>query len=262
MACPELLQVDRLRVQRDGVDRLDDISFALCGGEILAVIGPNGAGKTTLLQTLTAELSPAGGTIHFAGRLLEQWTLSQKARHVAILPQASLLNFPYTVREVITLGRTPHSSGRRLDAEVVTAAMALMDITHLSEQWYTHLSGGEKQRTQLARVLTQIWRAEDATPRLLILDEPTSSLDLGHKQQLMSAIRQFAAHGDVGVLLVEHDLAVVANYADTLLALKDGHCEGLGPVAQVLDQALVQRLFAADIQVCVDPQSGKICVGV
>ncbi len=261
-ARPELLQVDRLRVARDGVDRLSDISFTLRGGEILAVIGPNGAGKTTLLQTLTAELMPAAGSIHFAGQRLEHWTLTQKARHLAILPQTSLLNFPYTVREVIALGRTPHSSGRRADAEVVTAAMALMDITHLSEQWYTHLSGGEKQRTQLARVLTQIWRPEDASPRLLILDEPTSSLDLGHKQQLMGAIQQFAAQGDVGVLLVEHDLAVVANYATTLLALNEGRCEAIGPVAQVLDQALVQRLFAADIQVCVDPLTGKICVGV
>lgn len=251
-----MLQVKSIHYRVGDAELLHDISFELHAGHILAIVGPNGAGKTTLLKLLIGDLPRSAGTITFAGRDVDEWSLAQRALRVAVLPQLSLLNFPYTVDEVVALGRTPHSTGLVIDHDVVRQAMAAMDITPLSGRLYTELSGGEKQRTQLARVMAQIWRAEDAGERLLVLDEPTSSLDLGHKQQLMQAVQGFAARG-AAVIMVEHDLTVAANYAQSMLALQDGRCVAFGAVADVFDQALVQQLFDAEVRVLSDPTTGK-----
>lgn len=175
-------------------------------------------------------------------------SLQARARQIACLPQASSLNFNFTVEEVVCLGRIPHSTGVKADKRIVKEAMALMDISYLCGRSYTALSGGEKQRTQLARVMAQLWQSDDAGGRLLILDEPTSSLDLGHKQQLMAAIKHLAGEG-VAVLMIEHDLNMVANYSQQLLALKCGFVEAYGPVKQHLNAHLIKVLFDAEAQI-------------
>ena len=242
-----MLKVENVAFNHKGASILDGITFALSAGEILAVVGPNGAGKTSVVKALLGDI-PVSGDIVFDGVKLRQLSQVQQAKHIAVLPQQSLLNFPYTVDEVVMLGRTPHSSGLKVDASIVREAMAAMDIGYLAGRVYTELSGGEKQRTQLARVMAQIWRTEDASPRLLILDEPTSSLDLGHKQQLMAQVKAFASQG-VAVLLVEHDLNVVANYADAILALQCGRIKCYGAIAECLNERLVSQLFDADVSV-------------
>lgn len=251
-----MLQVKNVYYRIGDIELLHDIHFELQPGQTLAIIGPNGAGKTTLLKSLVGELALTAGSINFAGTEIGDWALGQRAKHLAVLPQLSLLNFPYTVDEVVALGRTPHCTGVAIDNDIVSCAMAAMDITHLSGRLYTQLSGGEKQRTQLARVMAQIWRAEDASERLLVLDEPTSSLDLGHKQQLMQAVQNFAAQG-AAVIMVEHDLMIAANYAQNVLALQGGRCAAYGPVDQVFNQAMVQQLFGADVRILTDPATGK-----
>lgn len=235
---------------------LHNVNAQVKPGEILAIVGPNGAGKTTLLQAVLGDIRLCSGAVYFAGRQIQHWALAERAKRMAILPQLSLLNFPYSVSDVVAMGRTPHSSGQAVDGEIVQAAMAVMDVTHLQQRLYTELSGGEKQRTQLARVMAQIWRAEDAKERLLVLDEPTSSLDLGHKQQLMQVVREFANQG-VMVVMVEHDIALAANYADSMLALNDGVSSAYGHCAEVFQQDLVQQLFAANVQVWRDANTGK-----
>lgn len=235
---------------------LHDVSVELQPGEVLAIVGANGAGKTTLLQAVLGDIRLSSGAVYFAGRQIQQWALAERAKRMAILPQLSLLNFPYSVSEVVAMGRTPHSSGRAVDSDIVQAAMAAMDITHLQQRLYTELSGGEKQRTQLARVMAQIWRAEDAAERLLVLDEPTSSLDLGHKQQLMQAVRKFANQGAM-VVMVEHDIGLAANYADSMLALSNGRSSAYGSCAEVFQQELVQQLFGANVHLWRDAQTGK-----
>lgn len=251
-----MLQVNNVCYQVGQTRLLHDINFALQPAQTLAIVGPNGAGKTTLLNALLADITLSSGTIAFAGRSLQTWPLAERAKHIAILPQLSLLNFPYSVTEVVALGRIPHSSGAAADGDIVQAAMAAMDIGHLGQRLYTELSGGEKQRTQLARVLAQIWRSADAHPRLLILDEPTSSLDLGHKQQLMQAVQNFAAQG-AAVIMVEHDISIAANYAQRMLALQDGRQIACGPCEQVFDEALVRQLFGARVHLWHDETSGK-----
>lgn len=251
-----MLSVANIHYSISGRALLSDVSLQLQAGQILALIGPNGAGKTTLLKVLLGDLIAQSGAMSFAGMPLSQWSLAQRAKHIAVLPQLSLLSFPYTVKEVVALGRTPHNSGALADEKIVSEAMEAMDIAALRHRPYTQLSGGEKQRTQLARVMAQIWRTEDAEQRLLILDEPTSSLDLGHKQQLMRAVQLFAAQG-AAVIMVEHDLSVAVNYAQFLLALHNGRCVAYGAVNDVFNQALVQQLFGADVHVLSDPATGK-----
>lgn len=243
-------------VALDHTTILDQVSVTAHSGEVLALIGPNGAGKTTLLKAISGDIPLTSGNISFAQQALDEWNNIDRARAMAVLPQLSLLNFPYSVEEVVSLGRTPHKTGVTIDQNIVQEAMHAMDITHLKERPYTHLSGGEKQRTQLARVLTQIWRKEDASPRLLLLDEPTTALDLGHQQLLMKAISTFAKTG-VAVIMVVHDVNIAAAYADRVLALKDGRVLADGNTDEVIDAALVASLFGAKVNLLTHPETGK-----
>lgn len=251
-----MLEVQQVCVTLDQVERLRDVSFTLAPGEVAAIVGPNGAGKTTLLRAVAGELPVASGCIQLAGQLLAERSLAQRARQLAVLPQSSSLNFPFTVAEVVALGRSPHSTGQAIDTAIVAAALAALDMTHLRDRLYTHLSGGEKQRTQLARVMAQIWRAEDAGSRLLLLDEPTASLDLGHQQQLMQQVRDFAASG-VAVLMVLHDLNLALGFADRLLALQQGELIADGVAAQVISGELLQSLFGAQVELFHHPHTGR-----
>jgi iron complex transport system ATP-binding protein len=256
-----VLQIDNLSVEAWGVTLLRDLSMQLSAGEILAIIGTNGAGKTSLLNTLLGDLPVSKGRISICGYDLKEAatdtaSIRQRAKHISMLPQLSLLNFPYRVDEVVSLARIPHDSGNIQDAEIIKQALAAMDITHLKHRYYTQLSGGEKQRVQLARVMAQIWRAEDADPRLLLLDEPTSSLDPGHQQQLMQAIRSFSDQG-VAVVIVMHDVSMAACYADYLLALDAGNVAALGSVEEVVTADLMQQIFKAKLEVIQHPVSGK-----
>jgi iron complex transport system ATP-binding protein len=251
-----ILELHRVSVHLDGIARLHDLDLTLAPGEVTAVIGPNGAGKTTLLRLIAGELQAYAGRVCLGGREQEGWSLRQRARQLAVLPQVSSLNFPFTVAEVVALGRSPHGTGALVDAAVVDAALAAVDMLHLRGRLYTHLSGGEKQRAQLARVLAQIWRAEDAPARLLLLDEPTSSLDLGHQQQLMQCVRQFAGQG-VAVLMVLHDINLALGFADRIVALHQGERIADGPAAQVISGELLQRLFGAQAELFHHPHSGR-----
>lgn len=233
---------------------LHDISLSVSEGEILAIVGPNGAGKSTLLNIISGDTKLSSGEIALCEKPLDLWLMQERARHIAVLPQLSLLNFPYTVSEVVSLGRTPHSTGLVVDNDIIQQAMQLMDIDRLSGRLYTQLSGGEKQRTQLARVMAQIWREEDAANRLLVMDEPSAALDLGHQQQLMQAIVAFSKQG-VAVLMVVHDVNIASRYADTMLALKDGQAVALGPVGTVLDKQLLRTLFEAEVCLVEHPDS-------
>lgn len=251
-----VLRLDQVSVAVGGTELLRQVSFSLGVGEVMAVVGPNGAGKTTMLRAVVGELPVSGGALTLCGRPHHHWRLQERARRLAVLPQASTLNFPFTVAEVVALGRSPHSTGRAVDEEIIRAALAALDIGHLRDRLYPQLSGGEKQRTQLARVMVQIWRAEDIGERLLVLDEPTASLDLGHQQQLMQRVRAFASDG-AAVLMVLHDLNLALRFADRLLALHQGAVAAEGPCAEVLTTDLLQRLYGARVELMRHPHDGR-----
>ena len=249
------IETNNLSVTIKETTLLSNISVSIDSGQILAIVGPNGAGKTTFLKALTGELNISAGEFHLCGQTYHtQWP--DRAKAVGVLPQLSTLNFPYIVEEVVALGRIPHSSGRQADQTIVQQAMSFMDLEHLAKRCYTSLSGGEKQRTQLARVLAQIWRKEDAEQRLLLLDEPASALDLGHQQLLMDTIKKFASDG-VAVVMVVHDINLAAKYADNTLALMNGRCLAQGPTNEIINAALLRQLFNAEIHVVTHPVTHK-----
>jgi iron complex transport system ATP-binding protein len=251
-----VLQLNQLNVSINGRELLSDINLGVSAGEVVAVIGPNGAGKTTLLRAISQDLAPDSGQVMFNGKPLASMPARPRAQQLAVLTQQNPLTFAFTGFEVVALGRTPHSTGATLDTQICHAAMAALDVTHLRERLYPSLSGGEQQRIQLARVLAQIWRAEDAEVRLLLLDEPVTSLDIGHQHQLMQAVRAFA-HSGVAVVMTVHDMTLAGAFADRIMALKKGACIAAGTPQQVLTEARINQLFDTQVRVIKHPQTGK-----
>ncbi|RMG78463.1 MAG: heme ABC transporter ATP-binding protein, partial [Chloroflexi bacterium] len=242
------LYAEQLTVEVNGHTLLDSVSLMLEAGRIVAVIGPNGAGKSTLLRALSGELPPSRGKVYIDGRPLNAWKRRELARIRAVLPQNSSLSFGFTAQEVVLMGRTPHLRGgeRPVDYSIGEQAMQLTATAHLAHRAYTTLSGGERQRVQLARVLAQIWEGE--APRYLLLDEPTNNLDLSHQHGTLSIARQFTKRG-VGVLAVLHDLNLAAQYADTVLILKEGRSLARGTPQTVLTPELIQLTFNLPVMV-------------
>lgn len=236
---------------------LRDLELNIDAGELVAIIGPNGAGKSTLLKTIANDLRPLTGEICLQGTPLAQLPAGDRARRVAVLPQHSSLSFAFSAAEVVALGRIPHASGLAEDQRIVACALQALDIAHLHDRFYPQLSGGEKQRVQLARVLAQIWPCEQQSlSRLLLLDEPTAHIDLGHQQQLMHEITRFARTG-AGVLMVLHDINLAIQFADRLVALAEGGILAEGPPEDILDQPLINRLFGDQLRVTELPGSRR-----
>ena len=227
---------------------IQDVSLTIAPGEILAVVGPNGAGKSTLLNVLCGEMQSADGTVLIENQPLTGWNKRELAKRRAVLPQRSSLTFGFTAQEVVLMGRTPHLSGG--ESREVAEAMQMTRTTHLAERTYTTLSGGEQQRVQLARVLTQIWN-NDYT-RYLLLDEPTNNLDLSHQHATLSIARQFAERG-VGVLTVLHDLNLAAQYADRILVMKAGQVQAEGIPHAVLTPQTIRDTFGLPVMVQAHP---------
>lgn len=238
-----MIEARDIIVARRGRRLLDGVSLSVLPGEVLAILGPNGAGKSTLMGVLSGAVAPDRGTVLMDGRPLARWPRTEAARCRAVLPQASLLSFPFGSLEVVLLGRSPHagrSDGTR-DLRIAEAAMAEAGVLHLAERSYDTLSGGERQRVQLARVLAQIWEPA-CGPRYLLLDEPTAGLDPAHQHALMRSARRFAAQG-CGVAVVLHDLSLAGMYADRAVLLRRGAIAACGRTEAVLTPGLLQRVF-------------------
>lgn len=243
-----VLEVSGVSVQGHRGWRLQDVSLGLMPGEVHAVMGPNGAGKSTLLSVLSGTLEPDAGEILFEHQPLHAWCPRILARRRGILPQESSVSFPLTVWEVVALGRLPHATPLE-DPDIVCHVMRRMDVHHLAAQRYGDLSGGERQRVQMARVLAQVARpVTDPSGPVLLLDEPSSALDLRHQFELFERMRDEALTGSA-ILVILHDLNLAARYADRLTLLHDGHVAAQGAPGEVLDAATLERVWGVRAQV-------------
>jgi iron complex transport system ATP-binding protein len=240
-----MLAASRLEVRRGGRAVLAGIELALAPGEVVGVVGPNGAGKSTLIAALAGELAAAEGTVTLDGTPIARLDPDARARRVAVVPQATRLDFAFTAREVVELGRYPHRGrcGRQEDRRAVDGAMVRADVLALAERDFTTLSGGEQQRCTLARALAQL-DGGDGSPRYLLADEPTASLDISHQASCLQAMRALAAEG-AGVLCALHDLNLAALYVDRLVVIEDGRIAAEGPPGEALSPELVHRVFRA-----------------
>ncbi|WP_024804939.1 heme ABC transporter ATP-binding protein [Nocardia sp. BMG51109] len=245
-----------LRARQVSVDRgaarrvLDHVDLEVVAGEILALVGPNGAGKSTLLAALAGELDLATGTVELDDRTITHWAPVDMARRRAVLPQNHTVGFPFTAREVVAMGRAPWVRTPREDADgtAIAAALAATDTEHLAARPFPALSGGERARVALARVLAQ------DTPTLL-LDEPTAALDLGHQEQVLRLVRGRARDG-AAVVVVLHDLGIAAAYADRVAVLESGRLAAAGPPRQVLTTELLSQVYRHPVEVFDHPHTG------
>ncbi len=223
---------------------LDNVSIEIAPGEVVGVLGPNGAGKSTLLKTLCGDLKPQRGEVTLNGRPLLSWSAKDRARRRAVLPQHSLLSFPFSAMEVVLMGRTHHASGKLYPGDYQAARDALdaADASHLASRIYTTLSGGERQRVHLARVLAQMWDASPDEGYYFLFDEPLAGLDLAHQHTTLAVARQFAAKG-AGVLVILHDLNLAAQYSDRIVVLQRGAAVSTGTPHEVLTPELIAEVF-------------------
>ena len=239
--------------------RLTDLSFAIAPGEIVGVIGPNSSGKTTLIRLLTRVLEPVEGEIALEGRRLQNWGRAELARQVAVVPQGVPREFPFTVEELVLMGRYPHAPARYFeDPEDVRAARAAMSATgvlDLAPVALASLGGGETQRAVIARALAQ-------EPRLLVLDEPTAHLDLRYQAETAALLRRLNRERGVTILLVSHDLNLAAEVSDRLLLLAEGRPVRLGTPEDVLEETLLAAVYGCDVRVESNPATGRPTVRV
>ncbi|WP_422136531.1 MULTISPECIES: heme ABC transporter ATP-binding protein [unclassified Endozoicomonas] len=250
MSC---LKVENATVQIAEKRLLDDVSLTVAPGEIVTVLGPNGAGKSTLMKVISGEQKPSSGKVLLNDRT--DWGLQQQALMLGVLPQSSSLSFPFTVAEVVILGRIPCATDRTENLAIVEAALTEVDGLHLRDRRYTTLSGGERQRVHMARVLAQIWDEPDFGKRYLLLDEPTSALDPAHQQLTLKMARKQAEKG-VGVMVILHDLNLAARYSDRLMILKEGAIAAQGTPHEVLTAETLQAVFDVDVTISEHPAHG------
>ncbi len=239
-----------------GTEILGNVSLEARSGELLAVIGPNGAGKSTLLKLLTGDMTPSRGTVQMAGLPLAHWKKRDAARRRAVVTQSSSLSFPFRVFEVVMMGRAPHvgHSTAAADARIATAAMRRTDVGHLAERIFPTLSGGEQQRVMLARALAQIWTQEEpgaetlSGDRYLLLDEPTSNLDIAHQHGTLAAARRIAEAGGT-VVAVLHDFNLAALYADRIAILSKGRLLEVAAPWDALRPDILEAAFRMPVKV-------------
>ncbi len=239
MTASAFLTAQGLNVTLAGRGVLRDVSLALSLGHLVALVGPNGAGKTTLLRAL-AGLVASSGAIHVGGEALSSLSLRERARRFAYLPQGHIAHWPLPARDIVALGRYPHGATNpaRLtpgDADAVLRAMQATDVMEFAERRVTELSGGERSRVALARVL-----AVEAP--VILADEPTSSLDPRHQLDVMKTLRTAADNGAL-VIVVTHDLGLAARFADTVLLLSDGRLVSQGAPAEALSERVMGEVF-------------------
>ncbi|WP_298516251.1 heme ABC transporter ATP-binding protein [uncultured Nocardioides sp.] len=226
-----------------GAQVLTAVDLAIEGGEVVALVGPNGAGKSTLLGALSGDLEPDAGEVTLDGRPLGARTARELARARAVLLQRQGLAFGFRVEEVVRMGRAPwyRTPAADDDDRLVTESMARADVTPLALRLYPTLSGGEQARVSFARTLAQ------AAP-VLLLDEPTAALDIRHQEAVLAVARESAVRG-VAVVVVLHDLALAAAYADRVCVLSAGTVAADGPPTRVLTDELLTRVYEHPVRV-------------
>jgi len=248
------IETDAVTVVIDGQRIVDSVGFTAHRGEVHALIGPNGAGKSTLLAALAGDHAVVEGTVRVHGRPLAEWSLRALARERSVLLQQGTVFFPFTVRQVVEMGRRPwlRTDREKDDEAAVTDALRLTDLAGFGERRVTSLSGGERGRAAFARTLAQ-------EAGILLLDEPTAALDLGHQEVLLQVARDRAVAGDA-VVVVLHDLTLAAAWADRITLLDEGRVSATGTPDEVLTSERLSAVYRHPVEVLRHPATGAAIV--
>jgi iron complex transport system ATP-binding protein len=257
------LQVEHVSFGYDSVGEatrsfsLSDVSVTVQRGSLTGLLGPNGCGKTTLLKLMAGVLRPHEGAITLGGRAIDRISRRELARHIAVVPQETHPAFDYTVLEMVLMGRHPHLGAFQLegpeDIDIARDALSATGTSDLAGRAYMTLSGGEKQRVVIASALAQ-------APDVLLLDEPTASLDLAYQMEVASLLGRLNHDRGVSMVLATHDLNLAASVCDSLVLVRSGRVLAHGPTREVLTGAMIQRLYDVEADVHVHAASGHLTV--
>lgn len=250
-----MIEAKNISVEIGGKKLVNNVSMTLEPGKFSVILGKNGAGKSTFLKTLTGDLKTTEGEVRVDGTPLSQTNPEVLARKRAIMMQNLHLPFAFSALEVVLMGRTPHTRGFEAfkDREIAIECMKKASVDHLADRSFPTLSGGEKQRVQLARMLAQLWdRVESGRPSCLLLDEPLASLDLSHQHLIMHLVREMSAK-NVAVLMILHDLNLASQYADEVNIMKDGRTQALGTPNDVFKPEIIKMAFDCPVHIMRHP---------
>ncbi|RKN72951.1 heme ABC transporter ATP-binding protein [Paenibacillus ginsengarvi] len=248
-----MIEVSGLSKSFDAKSVLNEISFSASEGETLGIIGPNGSGKSTLLKMLSGVEHADSGDIRLGGKPIRAYPRKELAKWLAVLQQDALPPVGFTVREVLEMGRYPFQNWLGDEPEdssgLIDDILAELRLTPFAERTLEHLSGGERQRVALGKVMAQ-------QPRLLLLDEPTTYLDIGYQMQMMDTVRRWQEEQKLTVVAVLHDLNLAAQYCDRLLLIHRGRIARLGTPWEVLDRELILEVYETEPIVTAHPVTG------
>lgn len=235
------MSADAVSVELGGASILRDVSLDVVAGEVLVLVGPNGAGKSTLLATLAGDIKPVSGAVLVDGKPLSAYRPKDLARRRAVQPQEAHLAFGFRVADVVSMGRAPWPADAVEDREIVAEAMRRTGVLHLATRLFPSLSGGERARVTFARVLAQ-------QTGIILLDEPTAALDLGHQERTLAHARELAAAGSA-VVVVLHDLRLAAAYADRIALMSRGGIRAVGVPREVLTASVLEDVYEYPVDV-------------
>ena len=242
------LRVENVCARRGRATILKGVSLEARRGEFTAILGPNGAGKSTLLGVMAGDVSPDSGRVWIGGDDLSTLDVLARARRRVVIPQHASLSFPLTVREVVALGRAPHPPDRAQDERVISEAMALFHVEHLSERTYPTCSGGERQRIHWARAWAQLDGNYLKNNNFLLLDEATASLDVAYAMRSLKVAKAATLRG-LGVVAVIHDVSLAARLADQIVVLDEGRVAACGTPREMMTPALFERVFDLRVEI-------------
>lgn len=253
-AAAPILQLRGLRAAYDAREVLHGLDLDIAGGQMVGLLGPNGSGKSTLLRVIAGLLPATAGHVQLGGRELREYGGRARARRIALVPQSVAVPFAFSVFDVVAMGRHPHlgllSAPKMRDFEVVEQAMAQTDCLELRERLVTELSGGELQRVIIARSLAQ-------EPELLLLDEPTTHLDLNHQLDIARLLRQLNREHGLTVVWVSHDVNLAAEFCERLVMLQGGAIVADGSPEAVVTTEVIERVYGLRAPVNPNPLSGR-----
>ncbi len=249
-----MLEVNDLNVSYGGRQILKNVNLCANKGEIIGIIGPNGSGKTTFLKSIAKYLKPDSGTIRIDKKNIYNMESKEIARNVAVVSQVVSIDFEFPVREVVLMGRTPYINGREKseDLEIVEDALKKTNTYEFRNRLVTHLSGGELQRVIIARALAQ-------TPRVLLLDEPTSHLDITHQVEIFDMVKDAACRGLL-VIAVIHDLNLAAHYCNRICMIKSGEIISVGVTESVFTEKNLEQTFDIPVEIARVGASNSLCI--
>ena len=252
---PPLMRCDNISFAYGKIEALTSLSLEITSGEIFGLLGPNGSGKSTLLRLMSGVVRPRTGQVFFTGRDLQTYNREAVARQIAVVPQESRIELPFSVREVVLMGRSPYLKRfgfeQAHDLAIAQHAMEQTGVSALATREIHELSGGERQRVVLARALAQ-------EPQLLLLDEPTAFLDIKHQVEVYDLLKRLSRQQGLTVVAIMHDLNLAALYCDRLALLKAGKVFAHGTPEQVLTYVNIKAVYDTEVYIGLNDITGKV----